>query len=150
MKYIFLVIINLVITVITYAQSTPFILKDSSGQEFVILSLDQAQKLDNLSENKCTSIVDSLNNLYMIRNTELARYNLREKEYVEKLQNLQEMNDNLNQKYNVEIKRKELQLEALEYEICEKDKKIKYQSGLQKILIAFAAVTFSAFALAIN
>lgn len=150
MKYIFLVIINLVITVITYAQSTPFILKDSSGQEFVILSLDQAQKLDNLSENKCTSIVDSLNNLYLIRNTELARYNLREKEYVEKLQNLQEMNDNLNQKYNVEIKRKELQLEALEYEICEKDKKIKYQSGLQKILIAFAAVTFSAFALAIN
>lgn len=150
MKYIFLVIINLVITVITYAQSTPFILKDSSGQEFVILSLDQAQKLDNLSENKCTSIVDSLNNLYMIRNTELTRYNLREKEYVEKLQNLQEMNDNLNQKYNVEIKRKELQLEALEYEICEKDKKIKYQSRLQKILIAFAAVTFSAFALAIN
>lgn len=150
MKYFFLIILNFVITITTYAQSTPFILKDSSGQEFVILSLDQAQKLDNLSENKCNSIVDSLNNLYLIRNTELNRYNLQEKEYNEKIKNLQLMNDNLNQKYDVEIKRKELQLEELEYEICEKDKKIKYQSGLQKILIAFAAVTFTAFAIAIN
>lgn len=150
MKHILTFLLSIMTLMSLYSQTTPFILKDSSGQEFVILSLDQAQKLDNLSENKCTSIVDSLNNLYLIRNSELTKFRIIENEYKQEIENLRLSIEDINKKCVLEVTRKELQLEALEYEICEKDKKIKYQSGLQKILIAFAAVTFSAFAIAIN
>lgn len=150
MKTIITFIFGLFITININSQSTPFLLKDSSGQEFVILSLDQARKLDNLSENKCTTIVDSLNSLTIIRNKELIQFKEREEEYKAEIELLKVQQELNSAKFKLEDEKKTLQLSEYKFHLDQKDKKIKLQSGLQKILIAFAAVTFTAFAISLN
>lgn len=126
------------------SQTTPYLLKDSSGSEFVILSVDQARRLDNLSEGKCDSVIDSLTNLVKVRKSEFDEYQKNRSEFYNHIQYLDEV---------IKIKDKQINLtnenllqtqKFYETEIKTYKVKSKQEKTLRYVLVGIATASFVA------
>jgi len=126
------------------SQTTPYLLKDSSGGEFVILSVDQARRLDNLSEGKCDSVIDSLTNLVKVRKSEFDEYQKNRSEFYNHIQYLEEV---------IKIKDKQINLtnenllqtqKFYETEIKSHKVKSKQEKTLRYVLVGIATASFVA------
>ncbi len=159
MKYIIFLFLFLSSSI--SAQKTyPYLLIDSVGDQFVILTLEQAQKLDNATEfspilwkenSTYYKVIDSLcNRKIEIKDIEIDSLKSTESFLLEKILVLENMNDELknvvkisnSQIYDYEITLNSYVKEnnQLYDDIIEKEKTIKKQNRNMNIAIGFGIV----------
>ena len=142
-----LIIFFIIITNNLFSQSTPYFIKDSSGSEFVILSVEQARRLDNLTEGKCNSVIDSLTNLVKVRRSEFEEYQKVRTELYSQIKSLDEIIKVqgsqitlYDEKLNEVNKKNELYNEQIKVQ----KSKLKNEKTLRFILVGIATASFLA------
>lgn len=156
-----LFLILLFCSTLTAQKTYPYLLIDSVGDQFVVLTLEQAQKLDNATEFSPKlwkenvvyyKLVDSLcNQKLSIKDTQLDSFRLESNflkeqlETSERLNNLLEskfkMNDELLTQYKSEFEIMKSEKTIYEEKIKLNEKIIKQQRKEMNIVIGFGIVT---------
>lgn len=141
-----------IIGITVNCQDTPYIFKNSNGDEFVVLSIEQARTLDNFTEYSpilwekfdCTSVVDSVcKNLVDDKNQRIQEY----KEIVRTIHDenliLKESIVIKDEKINLIENRLDIEKKSSDEQITLKDKEIKKHQVTNKVISSISLITIT-------